>query len=305
VPPGGQGSGGLPYLAYRTGARVATALPEPVIVRGARAVARGAGIVQRRRRFLAERHARRVQPGLRGVALHRAANAMFDSYGRYWAELFRLHEETPEAIEAAMSVEGLDHLDNALALGRGVILALPHLGGWDFGGAWMAVRGYRPVAVAEVLEPVEMYEWFVEVRERLGMEIVAADAEAGPALVRALKAGRVVGLVSDRDILGSGVEVEFFGERTTLPAGPAMLALRTGAALIPAAIYFTPGGHHSVISPPLEVERHGRLRDDVARVTQVLAGELEALIRRAPDQWHLLQPNWPSDQEALARSGRA
>jgi KDO2-lipid IV(A) lauroyltransferase len=106
-----------------------------------------------------------------------------------------------------------------------------------------------------------------------------------------------VALLSDRDIQGTGVEVEFFGERTTLPSGPATLALRTGAPLIPVAVYFrNPTGYHGVVRPPLEVVRQGSLREDVGRITQTLAHELETLIRRAPEQWHLLQPNWPSDR---------
>jgi len=93
------------------------------------------------------------------------------------------------------------------------------------------------------------------------------------------------------------VEVEFFGERTTLPGGPATLALRTGATVVPTAVYFRPGRDHlGVVRPALEVERRGRLRDDIARITQAIAHELESLIRVAPEQWHLLQPNWPSDR---------
>jgi KDO2-lipid IV(A) lauroyltransferase len=108
----------------------------------------------------------------------------------------------------------------------------------------------------------------------------------------------IAALVSDRDLVGSGVEVEFFGERTTLPAGPATLALRTGAALLPTAVYMRPGGgHHGVIRPPMAVERRGGLREDVRRLTQDLAHELEVLIRVAPEQWHLFQPNWPSDRD--------
>jgi KDO2-lipid IV(A) lauroyltransferase len=97
--------------------------------------------------------------------------------------------------------------------------------------------------------------------------------------------------------MGNGVDVEFFGEKTTLPGGPATLALRTGAALLPTAVYSGPGrGHTAVIMRPLATERVGKLREDVTRVTQALALDLETLIRRAPEQWYLFQPNWPSDQ---------
>ncbi len=201
-----------------------------------------------------------------------------------------------------MSYEGLEHLDHALAGGSGAIMATPHLGGWDPGGAWFTQRGYPLTVVVEPLEPPEVFEWFADFRRSIGMEIVPLGPGAGTALIRALKANRPIALVSDRDIQGGGVEVEFFGETTTLPSGPATLALRTGAPLLPVAVYFrNPEGYHGVVRPPLVVERQASLREDVTRITQALAGELEMFIRRAPEQWHLLQPNWPSDRATDAR----
>jgi KDO2-lipid IV(A) lauroyltransferase len=150
--------------------------------------------------------------------------------------------------------------------------------------------------VVEPLEPPELFDWFVEMRRSIGMTVVPLGRRAGPAVLRTLREGGVVALLSDRDLVGSGVEVEFFGERTTLPPGPATLALRTGAALLPATMYSSERArHHVVIRPPLAVERRGAVADDVARITQDLAQELEKLIRLAPEQWHLFQPNWPSD----------
>ena len=120
---------------------------------------------------------------------------------------------------------------------------------------------------------------------------------AGPAVLKALRANETVCLLCDRDLDRSGVDVEFFGEHTTLPAGPATLSIRTGAPLLPVGCYFTPkyNGHHAVVRPAVPTLRRGGLREDVGRVTQALARELEFLIRRAPEQWHLFQPNWPSD----------
>jgi len=200
-------------------------------------------------------------------------------------------------VDAGFSYDGVAHLDDALTAGRGAILALPHLGGWEWGGRWIAEQGLPIKVVVEPLEPPELFEWFVSFRRSLGMTVVPIGPGATPAVSRALRQNEVVCLLSDRDIQGGGVGVEFFGERTTLPAGPAMLALRTGAAILPCAVYFTSArdGHHGVVRPPLIVERAGGVRDDVARVTQALAHELEALIRAAPEQWHLFQPNWPSD----------
>jgi KDO2-lipid IV(A) lauroyltransferase len=105
--------------------------------------------------------------------------------------------------------------------------------------------------------------------------------------------------VSQSGLMGF-VEIEniVFGERTTLPAGPATLGLRIGAPILPVGVYVTNSynGHHALVRPPVSAVRSGGgLREDVARITQSLAHELEFLIRRAPEQWHLFQPNWPSD----------
>ena len=286
-----------PYLAYRLGAALARSLPTPVVERAAAPAGVAMASIMGGRRAMLARHLRRVHgPALDGRGLEREVRRSFASYARYWAESFRLPGTPAPALAAATTSEGLEHLDAGLAAGHGVVLALPHLGGWDFGGAWLASLGYRMVAVVEPVQPPQLFEWFVGLRQSIGMEVLGLGPGAGPTTLRRLKENAVVALVCDRDIGGTGVEVEFFGERTTLPAGPATLALRAGAALLPSAVYYTErGGHHASIGAPLDVTRRGRLRDDVARLTQELASHLETLIRRAPDQWHLLQPNWPSD----------
>lgn len=249
------------------------------------------------RREMLRRHLRRVHgPHLPEAELDAEVRRGFDSYARYWLESFRLPSTTAAQLDASMSYEGLGHLDDAVAAGKGVIIALPHLGGWEFGGAWLATVGYPITVVVEAVEPPELFEWFAAFRRSIGMKIIPLDGSAGAAVLRALRAGEIVCLLSDRDIGRTGIEVDFFGERTTLPAGPATLALRTGAPIVPTALYFQPGGgHYGVVRPPIPLDRTGSLRDDVARVTQLLADELESLIRHAPNQWHLLQPNWPSD----------
>ncbi|HEY7629017.1 MAG TPA: hypothetical protein VH761_18250, partial [Ilumatobacteraceae bacterium] len=127
--------------------------------------------------------------------------------------------------------------------------------------------------------------------------VVPTGPQAGPAVLKALRAGETVCLLCDRDLDHTGVEVEFFGERTTLPPGPATLSIRTGAPILPVGVFFTPkrDGHHAIVRPAVPTERRGGLREDVGRVTQELARELEFLIRIAPEQWHMFQPNWPSD----------
>jgi KDO2-lipid IV(A) lauroyltransferase len=194
--------------------------------------------------------------------------------------------------------EGFEHIQASEAAGRGTILALPHLGGWEWAGAHMGITGHPVEVVVERLEPPDVFEWFVGFRERLGMRVIPAGPGAAAECARVLTGNGILCLLSDRLIAGTaGVEVEFFGEQTMLPAGPATLALRTGAALLPVGVYFEARSerHVAVIRPPVPAERRGRLRHDVQAMTQALAKELEWLIRQAPTQWHMLQPNWPSD----------
>ena len=228
------------------------------------------------------------------------ARRAFRNYARYWLEGARLAEVPSQVMLDRMVVEsGWEHLVEHMAAGRGVVMALPHVGTWEWGGAWLALKGYPMTTVAEPVKPQALYDWFASQREAMGLRIVPMGPGVGSALLKTLRAGGLVGLLCDRDIAGNGVEVEFFGEKTTLPGGPAMLALRGGAALLPTAVYSGPGrGHTAVIMRPLSTERTGQLREDVTRVTQALAHDLESLIRRAPEQWYLFQPNWPSDHVA-------
>jgi KDO2-lipid IV(A) lauroyltransferase len=286
------------FLAYRGAAAVANAIPERMAMPLAEGVGRAlAPMLPARRRIVARNLGRATDGRLDDHALRRAVSDTFASYGRYWLELFRLPQDARRSTEPRFDSEGWEHIADAMDAGNGLILALPHLGGFDFAAAWLAERGVAPTVVVEPVEPPELYEWFAGVREAIGMEVVPLGPDAGGAILRALKANRVVCLLSDRDLTGDGVEVEFFGERTTMPGGPATLALRTGAPLVPAGVYFRPhGGHFARIGPPVPVQREGRLRDDVHRLTQALALRFEELIRMAPEQWHLMQPNWPSDR---------
>lgn len=218
------------------------------------------------------------------------------AYGRYWAEGAKLPAMRPSDVTARICfAEGKEHLRDAVAQGRGVVIALPHVGSWEWGGMLLADIGWPMTAVAERLEPPALFDWFAAKRVQMGIGVVPLDDAAGGAVAKVLRAGGVVGLLCDRDIQHNGLDVELFGEQTTMPAGPALLALRTGATLLCAAVYSGPGrDHHVVVTPPIDTERLASIRDDVARVTSAVASELGWLIRRAPEQWHVLQSNWPA-----------
>ena len=282
---------------YRAGALALRLMPGFLASAIDAPIGLGANFASSEKRAMIQRHLRRVNPKLRGLALQRAVQEAFDSYVRYYIESFRLPSLSSRTVDRGFNVDGFEHIAAGLEQGNGVILGLPHLGGWEWAGRWMTDQGHKLTVVVEKIEPPEVFDWFVKLRADLGMTVVPLGPAAGKAVLSALRNNDIVCLLSDRDITGGGVEVEFFGERTTLPAGPATLSLRTGAPLLPTGAYFTQryNGHFGLVRPPLKIARTGKFRDDVTLMTQELARELEFLIRRAPEQWHLFQPNWPSD----------
>ncbi|MEI6453514.1 MAG: phosphatidylinositol mannoside acyltransferase [Actinomycetes bacterium] len=224
--------------------------------------------------------------------LDRMVTRTFRGYGRYWVEGAKLPELSKVQIASRFCfAEGEEHLRGPAESGRGVIAALPHVGSWEWGGSFLDQVGLHLTAVAESLEPPALFEWFKEKREAMGISIVPLDKHSGSSIAKVLASGGIVGLLCDRDIAGGGIEVDFLGRRARLPAGPATLALRSGAALVPAACYSgLDGHHHAVILPALDTQRRGKFREDVTRVTQDLAHAIEVLIQRAPSQWHVFQP---------------
>ncbi|HZB50550.1 MAG TPA: phosphatidylinositol mannoside acyltransferase, partial [Mycobacteriales bacterium] len=167
------------------------------------------------------------------------------SYARYWQEAFRLPVIGRDRIRAGTDFRGADVLDAAIAAGRGVICALPHMGNWDAAAVWLVDHGARFTTVAERLRPESLYRRFLDYRESLGMEVLpltGGDRPPSEVLTERLRAGGVVCLLGDRDLTKRGIDVEFFGDTARMPAGPALLAATTGAALLPVGLWFTPRG---------------------------------------------------------------
>lgn len=286
----------LTVPAYSGAALVARALPAPVAEGVGRLLGTVLSHTMRDRRAMVERHQQRVaERHLTRPELDRQVQRTFDSYARYWVDAFRLTGRSTAEIDAGIDAEGAHHVEAALAKGNGGILAMPHVGAWDYGGAWVA-HHWPLTVVAERLEPPELFDWFCRQRAANRIRVVALGSDTSAALLRALRNNELLGLLCERDIAGGGVEVEFFGERTTFPAGPATLSLRTGAAILPNAAFQNGKRVRGEIRPALVYERTGKLRDDVQALTQMLACEFESLIREAPEQWHVLQPLWPSDK---------
>ncbi|MFF7386565.1 phosphatidylinositol mannoside acyltransferase [Streptomyces griseoluteus] len=283
---------------YGLGWSTVKKLPEPVAARLGRTVAdaawkrRGKG-VQR-----LEANYARVVPGASPERLAELSRAGMRSYLRYWMESFRLPAWSAERVRTGFDPKGAHYLTDGLAAGKGVILALPHLANWDLAGAWVTTTlGIPFTTVAERLKPESLYDRFVAYREGLGMEVLAhSGASAFGTLARRLRDGGLVCLVADRDLSAAGVEVDFFGERARMPAGPALLAQQTGAQLLPVTLWYDDSPvMQGRVHPPVEVPGTGTRTEKTAGMTQVLADAFASGIAEHPEDWHMLQRLWLAD----------
>lgn len=288
----------LTDVGYAAGWRGVRTLPAPLAAAAFRAGADlamwrdGRGVAQLRVNLR-----RVVGPGMTEPELEDLVRAAVRSYARYWMETFRLPSMPVENVLSRVSTEGAEHVDAAVAAGRGTVVALPHSGNWDVAGLWLVHRGVPFTTVAERLEPRSLFDRFVRFREGLGMEIIplsGGDQAPGAVLGERVRAGGFVCLLADRDLGASGVPVEFFGEPTRMPPGPALLAATTGAALLPVSLHYRPDGWGQWIGAPIELTE-GRLRDRVSAATQTLADTFADRIAAHPADWHMLQTLWPAD----------
>jgi KDO2-lipid IV(A) lauroyltransferase len=285
--------------AYGAGWRVVRTLP------GAGtwpAFAAAAGYAARRRgpgtRRLAANLRRVVGPDLPGPEFDALLRRALRSYARYWQEVFRLPARSREQLITGFHLDGEETLAANVAAGTGTVVALPHAGNWDAAGAWVAAHDWPITTVAERLKPESVYERFLAFRRGLGMEILPLTGGERPPLdilADRLVAGAVVPLLADRDLSTRGVEVRFFGGRTRMPPGPALLALRTGAPLYVAHLWYEPDRPVAALDGPIEPPAGGSLDVRVRELTQRVADRLAVGIARHPADWHMLQRVWLSD----------
>ena len=234
-----------------------------------------------------------------GGELRALSRQAMRSYARYWLEAFRLPVMPADRLVGGMRDTG--HIRTAfeyLAAGRGVVFALPHMGNYDLACAWIVAKGAGSVtAVIERVKPESVYDRFVAFREGLGMEVLPASGgtQRFGILVQRLQAGKIVGLICDRDVTGGGMEVEFFGEKARMMGGPAALAVQTGAALMPAILWFDGDGWGVHIHEEIPVPAEGDSKQKAAVMTQEVARLFEAGIRAHPQDWHMLQKVFVAD----------
>lgn len=243
----------------------------------------------------------RISPKMNTKQKKQRAASVIGSYAQYWWDVFWLSSPRSKSVVAKLvNIEGNKYYDDAVKeskqTGLGIIFALPHMGNWELAGSWLGAHDISPVVVAERLEPPELFELFTRTRTEAGMVVVAHDDHPTSKLLSALKEGKPICLVADRDISRKGQEVEFFGAKKTMPTGPAALCLKTGATILPVCVYLTRNGNIDVsfsepIRPPAVTENDDR-NQTIANMTQELAKIFETMISKDPTQWHVLSDEW-------------
>lgn len=278
-------------FVYFAGWRIVRWLPEEAAYKMFFKVAdllvrRNGKSVQRLRSNLA-----RTQSNLTSLDLEILVVDAMRSYMRYWCDTFRFPDWSHQRVVDTVSVTNEHLLMNAVAARTGVIVALPHAGNWDHAGAYFCAKGVRLVTVAERLKPEKLFLKFLSYRQSMGMEVLPLDGRVLDTLTQRLNEGALVALVADRDLSRSGINIDFFGGPARMPAGPALLALKTKAPLITAFVSYTDDGIHiefnSVVLPESGIES-----EMVQEIVQTTAQLFESGIKKAPQDWHMLQRIW-------------
>jgi KDO2-lipid IV(A) lauroyltransferase len=213
------------------------------------------------------------------------------SYMRYWCDTFRSPDWSKSRTSSTVTVTREELLTAPMRDGRGVVIALPHAGNWDHAGAYFCAMGFKLVTVAERIKPEALFNKFLQYRQNMGMEVLALDGRSMATLMQRARDGALIALVADRDLSRSGVDVIFFGYTARMPAGPALLAVRTGIPLVTAFVSYTPTGIHVEFNS-VAIPADGTDEERVATVVQTCADHFQSGISKAPQDWHMLQRIW-------------
>jgi phosphatidylinositol dimannoside acyltransferase len=285
----------LSYYAYLIGWKFVALLPERAAyslfsVIATRLYKRNGKSIKRLRRNF-----EMVNPDLQGAELETVVLEGTRSYMRYWCDTFRIHNWTPSRIESTVTTTNEDLLLGPMQRGEGVIIALPHSGNWDHAGAYFCQKGVPLVTVAEVLKPAKLFEKFLTHRQRMGFEVLGLDSRAFVTLIRRAKEKRLIALVADRDLSDSGIPVNFFGHEAKMPAGPALLALKTGLPLVVAHVSYTKVGIH-IDFRSVTVVQSGDDDQNLSHTVANIAAAFEVGISEHLVDWHMLQRIWTGEE---------
>jgi len=287
----------IQYRGFITLQWVMARLPRALAYALAIVVARFAFLFARKARSTLERNLSVVLPELGARQLKVVAYRNFRNHSKAYADLMRLPIARVEDLAGLLHVEGVEHLEAARTRGKGVMVISAHMGSWEVAAAiWSST--IAPVSLfAEELEPRELFDWYRRTRARLGISVLPATRSGLRKVLEALDANEMVVTAIDRDMLGTGLEVEFFGRPARIPEGPAAIALKRGTPLLPVCVLRNPDDTYQAIgSPPIFAEPTGDHQADVRRVTKKLVRHLEEIIRAHPEQWHMPHPIWEPSQ---------
>ena len=281
----------LSYLAYISGWWIVRTLPEALAYRLFAFIAdlvgsRNGKSVQRLRSNLA-----RVKPGLSSTELNALVVSAMRSYMRYWCDTFRIQNWSIERIQSTVTTTNENLLIDPMKNGEGVVIALPHSGNWDHAGAYFCSLGIPLVTVAERLKPEALFQKFLQHRESIGFEVLALDNRSFATLIKRAREKRLIALVADRDLSQSGIDVDFFNFPARMPAGPAVLNLKTGIGIVAAHVSYTDTGIH-VAFESVDVPSVGTDEERIQKCVQNMANLFEKGISRTPQDWHMLQRIW-------------
>lgn len=286
------------YRLYATGWALVKRLPERTAYRLFERIADRMWRKQGRAVLQLERNLARVLgPDATPERVREVSRQSLRNYLRYWCETFRLETWDVERRSTDFHPRNPEVLHEAIASGRGVIMALPHMANWDSAGAWLTTFQPGFTTVAERLKPEKLFQRFLDFRESLGFEVLPLTGGSRTLLKLAtrLRAGGIVCLVADRDLTASGAPVDFFGETATFPTGSASLALSTGAVLIPVTLWFEDKGQTAYFYPEVVAPAEGTREEKVAAMTRGIAAAFEQGIGERPADWHMLQRFWLAD----------
>jgi KDO2-lipid IV(A) lauroyltransferase len=281
----------LVALAYFTGWKLVRALPEKFAYSsfewiGTITLRRNGAPIRRLRSNL-----QRVCPEKDSAAMDQLMVNAVSSYMRYWCDTFRSPDWSKDRVKKTVTVTREELLTEPMRDGRGVVIALPHAGNWDHAGAYFCGMGFPLVTVAERVKPEALFNKFLEYRQNMGMEVLALDSRSMATLMQRARDGALIALVADRDLSRSGINVNFFGHPARMPAGPALLAVRTGIPLVTAFVSYTSNGINVEFNS-VEIPTQGTDSERVAHVVQSCADQFAKGIASAPQDWHMLQRIW-------------
>ena len=284
------------YLLYLFAWKVIGILPEKTAYQLANFVSdqilrkNGKGIQRLRSNY------KRVVPSISNSALEALTKEGMRSYLRYWFDTFRLNKWSKSRIIETTFVVRENLLRDPIETKKGCIIALPHAGNWDHAAAYFCSTGIPITAVVERLKPEAIFKKFLAYRQSIGIEAISHREKTIPILMERLNQGKLVALVADRDMSRNGIEVNFLGGIAKMPAGPAILAIKSGSPLVTAYIRYLDEGIEITFDETIQLPISGSEEEQIRIITQSMADNFAKRIKDSPVDWHMLQRIWVDEE---------